>query len=109
MVDASYYNTLPQNPCNLRGQNPGFNVLTSSYPRYWKQIGNSYLFRFPTPPGEPSNAEAVQLGKARHQGQINVLFLDSHAKAVNYEKLIADTPTAAYINSMWDPFKGGCQ
>jgi prepilin-type processing-associated H-X9-DG protein len=63
----------------------------------------------------PSDAQAIQLGKARHSGQINVSFLDGHSKSVAYDKLINDTPNQIdasgnkYMNSLWDPFKAGCQ
>lgn len=112
MVDASYYNALPRRPCQLSGQT--FNPSTgTSYPNYWKNIGNSYWGFSDLP--NPSDADAVARGKARHQGLINTLFLDGHAKAVNYDKLVNDTPNQLdangnkYTNSLWDPYKSGCQ
>jgi prepilin-type processing-associated H-X9-DG protein len=35
-------------------------------------------------------AEAVQLGRGRHNAQINCQFADGHAKAIQYNKLIGD-------------------
>lgn len=108
MVDGSYYNTLPKRPCNLPQLT--FNVETSTYPRYWYQIGNSKLFA----PGESKNdLEAETRGKARHSQQINTIFLDGHSKSQPYNRLVNDTPDQTvngqpYTNSMWDPWKQGC-
>ncbi len=112
MVDANDYNTLPKRPCRLVGQM--FDPSTSSsYPNYWKNIGNSY--RCFSDLSNPSDAEATQRGEASHSSMINVLFLDGHSKSVAYDKLINDTPNQTdasgnrYVNSIWDPFKSGCQ
>lgn len=95
LMDGSYYGALPINPPALGTFTP-----TGSYLNYWKNIGNSYVFRWgsPTgPPMEPSDAEAVQLGKARHNAVINVQFADGHTKAIAYDKLIRDV-------SLWNPY-----
>ena len=64
---------------------------TSTYPLYWKNLGNSYLFRWVGgAASQPSDAEAIQLGKSRHQGQINCLFADGHVKSVQYDRLRVD-------------------
>jgi prepilin-type processing-associated H-X9-DG protein len=42
----------------------------------------------------PTEAEAIQLGKARHSGIIDTLFVDGHVKAVAYDRLVQDC-------SMW--------
>lgn len=117
LVDSSYYNVLPlqangSGPCKLRGEG-GYGVAggpvdptSSSYPRYWKNIGNSYLFASP----EPTDAQAIELGKARHSGVINVVWLDGHSKAMPYEKLRVDAGLAQNSTaSIWDPYKAGCQ
>jgi prepilin-type N-terminal cleavage/methylation domain-containing protein/prepilin-type processing-associated H-X9-DG protein len=96
LMDGSYYGALPVNPPALGTFTP-----SGSYLRYWKNIGNSYLFRWssPTgPPAEPTDAEAVQLGKSRHTGVINVQFADGHTKAVAYDKLTTDV-------TMWNPYQ----
>jgi prepilin-type N-terminal cleavage/methylation domain-containing protein/prepilin-type processing-associated H-X9-DG protein len=112
LVDGQYYNTLPMGPdgapCVLKGD-PADSavVLTSWYPKYWKNIGNSYVGFGDLP--EPSDAQARELGKARHSGVINVIWLDGHSKAVPYDKLIRDEGlVVGGTTSMWDPYKQGC-
>ncbi len=95
LMDGSYYGALPMNPPALGTFTP-----SGSYLSYWKNIGNSYLFRWGSPAGpaaEPSNAEAVELGKARHSGMINVQFADGHTKAVGYDRLTTDV-------TLWNPY-----
>jgi prepilin-type N-terminal cleavage/methylation domain-containing protein/prepilin-type processing-associated H-X9-DG protein len=116
MVDAMYYNVLPRGPagapCRLAGESYGSgssaeDPTTSYYPRYWKNIGNSYI-NFDGP--EPTTAEAEALGKRRHSEQINVMWLDGHAKSMNYMTLITDVGlTVGSSSSIWDPYKRGCQ
>src|SRR5262249_20185162 len=77
MTDAMYYNVLPKNPCRLASETYGTSTspvdpTSSSYPRYWKNIGNSYINFAPLV--EPSNDEAEKLGKSRHSEQINTIF-----------------------------------
>ncbi|MFM9872963.1 MAG: prepilin-type N-terminal cleavage/methylation domain-containing protein [Fimbriimonadaceae bacterium] len=109
IVDASYYNALPRFDGNLRI----FKGLTSwtvpctssSRPNYWKNLGNSYLFRFPT---NPTDAEAEKLIQQRWSGPLVVIHADSHAKATPWQKVmwdLRDNPN----NSMWDPWKAGVQ
>ncbi|MFN3729639.1 MAG: prepilin-type N-terminal cleavage/methylation domain-containing protein [Fimbriimonadaceae bacterium] len=108
MADTSYYNVLPANPCQLVGSS--FNPQTSSYPRYWKNLGNSYLFRFQGgAANEPSDAEAMRLIQARYNGVLNVIRADSSAKGFPWQKVMNDAPAVGYTGSMWDPFKQGCQ
>ena len=111
-VDTQYYNVLPRGPagqpCVLAGDPGGTGFVVSSwYPRYWKNIGNSYVGFGDTP--EPTDEQAAQGGNSRHSGQINVIWLDGHAKSVKYEKLILDAGlTVGGTTSMWDPYKMGC-
>jgi len=96
ILDGSYYGALPVNPPALGSFTP-----SGSYLRYWKNVGNSYLFRWasPTGPGaEPSDAEAVELGKSRHSAQINAQFADGHTKSIPYDKLITD-------QTLWNPYQ----
>lgn len=102
MADASYYNVLPRNPCQLAGDSF---VPTGSYPNYWKSLGNSYAFRTPT---APTDAEAMDLIKNRHLETLNMLFLDGHVKSLNWTKVIDDAPAVGKKDSLWDPFKNGC-
>lgn len=110
IVDASYYNVLPRFDGNLRR----FNGLTawtvpctsSSRSRYWKNLGNSYLFRWNGAPNEPSDAEAEKLIDQRYSGTLVVIHADSHAKTTPSKKVmwdLRDNPN----NSMWDPWKSG--
>lgn len=117
IVDGKYYNALPRGPqgapCRLKGETYGASTspvdpTSSSYPRYWKNIGNSYLFPFGSP--EPTNAEAEELIKRRHSEQINIVWLDGHAKSMQYLKLITDAGLLQNsTTSIWDPYKQGCQ
>jgi len=115
-VDGSYYNTLPRGPkgapCALAGDPSGTAfVTTSTYPEYWKNIGNAYLFnRQGKLMGSAKDEEAIRQGKARHSGFINVTWLDGHSKAMNYEKLVKDEGLVqGGTTSLWDPYKQGCQ
>lgn len=119
-VDSSYYNVLPRGPfgapCRLGGTTYGAGGLwpidprSSSYPRYWKNIGNSYLFRWRNgAASEPSTAEAEELIKNRHAEQINVVLLDGHAKSYQWQKLVNDDGLRRNsTTSLWDPYKMGC-
>ncbi len=113
MTDAMYYNVLPKNPCRLAGETYGtatspVDPTSSSYPRYWKNIGNSYINFAPLV--EPNNLEAEKLGKSRHSEQINTIYLDGHSKAIQYNRLINDAGLIrGGTTSIWDPYKTGCQ
>lgn len=107
MVDASYYNVLPRYVGRLNGAQGAFDPCTSTYPRYWKNLGNSYLFRWSgSSASEPSDAEAITLMNSRYSGQLNVIRFDTSAKTMKSEAVmndLRDKPT----NSMWDPYKQG--
>ena len=45
LMDGSYYNALPRGACKLVGDT--FAPTTSTYPQYWKNLGNSQAFRIP--------------------------------------------------------------
>ncbi|MCC7492652.1 MAG: prepilin-type N-terminal cleavage/methylation domain-containing protein [Fimbriimonadaceae bacterium] len=88
LMDGSYYGA------SFYGQTAN---VTSSYPNYWQNIGNSYLFRWSGgAAATPSAAESMQLGAERHSSMINGLFGDGHAKAVAYTKIREDA-------KMWVP------
>jgi prepilin-type N-terminal cleavage/methylation domain-containing protein/prepilin-type processing-associated H-X9-DG protein len=101
-IDASYYNVLPRNPCQLAGDSF---TPTGSYLDYWKSMGNSYAFRVPT---APTDDEAADLIKNRHLETLNVLYLDGHVKSLNWTKVVNDAPAVGKRDSIWDPFKNGC-
>jgi prepilin-type N-terminal cleavage/methylation domain-containing protein/prepilin-type processing-associated H-X9-DG protein len=123
MVDATYYNTLPHGPrngpgpCRLKGETYGtptspVDPTTSTYPYYWKNMGNS-TFNFTAGsnnPDDATNAQVLSAGKARHSAQLNVMFLDGHSKSQQYDRLVFDPDlVTGGTNSIWDPYKLGCQ
>ena len=124
MVDATYYNSLPYGPksgagpCKLAGEGAYGQVggpvdpTSGSYPHYWKHIGNSVLdFNSlgTKSPLDATNASKIDAGKARHNGQINVMFLDGHSKSINYDALVFDPNlVVGSTTSIWDPYKQGC-
>ncbi|RYX82692.1 DUF1559 domain-containing protein [bacterium] len=103
VIDGSYYNTLPNGACKLVGDS--FDPTTSTYPKYWQNLGNSYAFRYPTP---PTPEESITLIKARHMETLNTLYLDGHVKSLNWTKVVNDAPAVGKTDSQWDPFKAGC-
>jgi len=107
MVDASYYNVLPRGVQQLVGQS--WNPCTSSYPRYWKNLGNSYVFRWVNgAASEPSDAEALKLIDQRFGGVLNVIRADTSAKSMNAKGVLSDfTSKGPSGQSMWDPYKVG--
>jgi prepilin-type N-terminal cleavage/methylation domain-containing protein len=112
MVDASYYNVLPKNPCILVSQvgiSGGTWPTASSYPSYWKNLGNAYFFQSPPLPPTTTDAEWMKMIDQRYNGILNTVRADSSAKAVPSTKVVNDGPKVGYNNSMWDPFKQGCQ
>lgn len=106
MVDASYYNVLPRYTARLAGAPTTFDPCSSTYPRYWKSLGNSYLFRWGTAANEPSDAEALRLIDSRYSGQLNVIRFDTSAKSMKSDKVLNDLRDNPN-NSMWDPYKAG--
>lgn len=115
ILDAKYYNALPKGPgagpCRLRSESYGcptcpVDPTTGSYPEYWKNIGNSYLFEAT----KPNDTDARNRGKQRHSEQINTVFLDGHAKAIAYDRVVGDPGLKRNSqDSIWDPYKDGCQ
>lgn len=106
MVDASYYNVLPRYTARLNGASGTFDPCSSTYPTYWKSLGNSYAFRWSGGPNTPSDAEAEKLIDSRYNGQLNVIRFDTSAKtykSVAVMNDLRDNPN----NSMWDPWKAG--
>ena len=112
MIDAFYYNVLPKGPasapCVLKGDPTGTAFVTGgSYPKYYKNFGNSYLCFSDCP--EPGEEQSIKLAKERHQGFINVIWMDGHSKAVAYDQLVLDKGlTVGGTTSLWDPYKQGC-
>ncbi len=112
LVDGRYYNALPRNPCRLLNETYGMtdgpeDPTANTYPNYWKNLGNSY-FGFSDLPN-PTDAQAVERGKTRHSGVLNVLWLDGHSKALPYAKVADEGPSITRKDSIWDPYKEGCR
>lgn len=107
IIDGRYYNALPRYACALRADPTGTAFVTTgtSYPNYWKNLGNSYWGFSDLP--NPSDAQAMELGKNRHNGVLNIMWLDGHAKALPYNKAANISNLAADI-LLWDPYKQGC-
>ncbi len=57
------------------------------YHNYWENIGNA---NYSWGGGTISTADAIAKGKTRHNEQINVQFVDGHAKAVPYDQLVGN-------------------
>jgi prepilin-type N-terminal cleavage/methylation domain-containing protein/prepilin-type processing-associated H-X9-DG protein len=119
VVDGRYYNTLPKGPtgapCKLKGQDYSATTgiadpTSSSYPYYWKQMGNSYISNFSASATSPTTAEAEEKIKSRHMETINVLWMDGHVKTINWNTLVNDPDLkVGGTQSIWDPYKQGCQ
>lgn len=107
MIDASYYNVLPRGVQQLNGST--WNPCTSSYMRYWKSLGNSYLFRWSGgAASEPSDAEALKLIDQRFGGVLNAVRADTSAKAIQSSQVLNDfVQNGPKGTSFWDPFKTG--
>lgn len=109
MVDASYYNVLPRFPGRLTGYTGTFDPCSSSYPRYWKNLGNSYLFRWAGGAlSEPSDADALRLIDARYNGVLNISRADTSSKALPTSRILNDLrDNGNQRKSFWDPYKSG--
>lgn len=107
MIDASYYNVLPRGIQQLNGST--WNPCTSSYPRYWKNLGNSYVFRWTSgAAAEPTDTEALKLIDQRYSGILNVIRADTSAKGMNSKAVVTEfQQKGPSLTSMWDPFKVG--
>lgn len=104
-MDASYYNVLPRDPKPLAGNYvETWYVCTGNYPEYWKNIGNSALFR----PGgtKPTDAEAELNGRKRYDGQIVVGRVDLSVKTYEYGMLLTNLRDKG-AESYWDPYRQG--
>jgi len=110
LVDATYYNVLPaqplNTPCTLNGFTP-----TGSYPHYWKHLGNSTLdFNNlgSSDPDDPTNVPVIKKVESRYSGTLNIVRVDSSAKALQAKALIYDLRQKGE-NSIWNPLKTPCQ
>ncbi|RYG45285.1 hypothetical protein EON79_12995 [bacterium] len=109
-VDATYYNALPAQPaaglCDLNG----VVMRTNNDEFYWKNLGNNQLNFNAKGTADPDSADNVQTVKnveARYNGVLNVVRVDSSAKALNAKGLINDLRVKG-TQSMWNPGKTPC-
>jgi len=100
LTDASYYGAVPDvtnesglrnsASCNDTGCTKEIAYLNSQgsqYASYWKNIGNA---NWSWGGGTLTAANAIPLGKARHNDQVNVQFVDGHSKSLPYNRVVGD-------------------
>lgn len=88
-VNSSGYQAT-SNCINGTNCNVELNFATSQggqYNKYWENIGNA---NWSYSGGTINGAAADVLGKQRHSEQINVQFVDGHAKALPYSRVVGD-------------------
>ncbi len=101
ITDASYYGSGPD-LTNLSGTT-NFSHCTdvtdcmselkymdgegSQYRSYWKNVGNA---NWCATNGTLSDADAINLGKGRHNAIVNCVFADGHAKGMPWSRLVGD-------------------
>jgi prepilin-type N-terminal cleavage/methylation domain-containing protein/prepilin-type processing-associated H-X9-DG protein len=122
ILDGRYYNTSPRFTDDtgtrllstvLIGDASQQDLWVAGYRNYWTNIGGGdFLGGLDAGAFGTTNLTAAQiqtqknLGRARHSGQVNCVFLDGHAKAWQYDRLIDDLVRNPN-NSIWDPYKAG--
>jgi prepilin-type N-terminal cleavage/methylation domain-containing protein/prepilin-type processing-associated H-X9-DG protein len=88
LTDYNFYNGA--NSASLMG----LNNQPDKYKRLWKDLGNANHFWTGGENGPyangPGNQLAINDGKNRHSGQINIQFADGHAKAVVYDQVVGE-------------------
>lgn len=120
IIDATYYEELPRLTDDsgakassgvLKGA-PGFDPFVEGYSFDWTNIGNGDGAGNNPPFPAPTTAGAIAAEKARiasrHQGRLNCVFMDGHAKNRDAIQTIDDLKTNPN-NSIWDPYKKGVQ
>ena len=110
VTDASYYGVVPDlnnesgqlqvancvNGNNCAVELAYINNQGAQYKSYWKNIGNanwSYSQGDSGPLAAGASGmpqAAINLGKARHNDQVDVQFVDGHTKAIPYNRVIGD-------------------
>ena len=101
VTDSSYYGVVPDvnnesgmlqvdkcvNGTDCAKELAYVNAQGAQYASYWKNIGNA---NWSYSGGTLTAADAIPKGKARHNEQIQVQFVDGHTKAVQYNRAIGD-------------------
>ncbi len=115
VIDATYYNSLPAQPlsgfCKIGGYDPTGGNAASSYYHYWKHLGNNVLNFSALGSNDPDNASNVPVFdqiKARYNGPLNIVRVDSSAKAIDHKTLVYDL-RQKLDKSMWNPLKTPCE
>jgi prepilin-type N-terminal cleavage/methylation domain-containing protein len=117
MMDTLYYDVLPRYVDDngnviisgaLIGDRSNFDPRVDPsygtlYLHYWTQIGNS---QWTEATSAAVVAQVKARAKGRHNGVLNAIFGDTHAKATTYEKVIDDLQQRG-ADSFWDPWKAG--
>ncbi|MDX1934732.1 MAG: DUF1559 domain-containing protein [Capsulimonadales bacterium] len=122
ILDGRYYNTSPRFTDDagtrvlssvLIGDPTQQNLWDVGYKNYWTNIGGGdFLGGLQAGAFGTTDLTADQiarqknLGRSRHSGVVNCTFLDGHAKAWQYDRLIDDLVRNPN-NSVWDPYKAG--
>jgi prepilin-type N-terminal cleavage/methylation domain-containing protein/prepilin-type processing-associated H-X9-DG protein len=99
LTDATYYGVVPdvsnqsglvdlnKYPASVLAQLTAFtDSQGSQYKNYWMNIGNS---KWSYNNGATTPAQAVAAGP-RHQGNVDVQFVDGHVKSIPYKQVITD-------------------
>ena len=114
-IDGTYYNSLPAQPlagfCKIGGYDPTGGNASSSYYHYWKHLGNNKLnFNAlgSNNPDDASNLPVIKNIEARYSGVLNVVRVDSSAKALNAKQAIYDL-RQKLDQSIWNPLKTPCE
>ncbi len=110
-VDATYYNALPAQPNNTMCKLNGYGPTTASYLHYWKHLGNNKLNfnALGSPdPTNVANAPVIKNIEARYGGVVNVVRVDTSAKALQAKAVINNLKDKGK-DSYWNPLKTDCQ
>jgi prepilin-type N-terminal cleavage/methylation domain-containing protein/prepilin-type processing-associated H-X9-DG protein len=118
VLDATYYEELPRFTddngskvsSGILNGFPSFDPFASGYDNDWTNIGNGDGGGNNCCAAAPTTNALILAEKARiasrHQGKLNLIFLDGHAKSRDAIQTIDDLKTNPN-NSIWDPYKAG--
>jgi prepilin-type N-terminal cleavage/methylation domain-containing protein/prepilin-type processing-associated H-X9-DG protein len=100
VTDASYYGVVPDimnesglldttkfSASDITAIQSYVNSQGSQYKYYWKNIGNA---NWSASGGTLDAATSLSKIGARHTGTVNCIFVDGHAKAIQYKKAVGD-------------------
>ena len=110
-IDATYYGALPAQPNNVICRLNDYGPTTASYINYWKHLGNNELNFTALGDPEPNstaNASVIKNIEARYGGVLNMVRVDTSAKAVQAKAVINNLRDKGK-DSFWNPLKTACQ